>query len=154
MGMAIAARVGRQHLGQGRMYPVGCAALGRRPGLRLLGRPFQTDLVEGEGKLSLANGGVGLALAGQAQGLQLAAALLSAGLAEPLLGLEVIAQLDATAVMKQPLQPGERGAVVGFVAATPRFGLQEHQSLQSFALQQPMGPADGVVLPGQVPEPR
>ena len=109
MGMAVADRVGRQHPGQLRMYPVGCGALGRRPGLRLLGRPFQTDLVEGEGKLSLANGGVGLALAGQAQDLQLAAALLAAGLAETLLGCEVITQLDATAVMKQPLQPGERG---------------------------------------------
>jgi hypothetical protein len=55
--------------------------------------------------------------------------------------------------MKQPLQPGERGAVLGFVAATPRFGLQKHQSLQPFALQQPMGPADGVVFPGQMPKP-
>ena len=84
----------------------------------------------------------------------MAAALLAAGLAETLLGCEVIAQLDAAAVMKQPLQPGKRGAVVGFVAATPRFGLQEHQMFQPFALQQPMRPADGVVLPGQVPEPR
>ena len=98
--MAIADGVGRQHPGQGRMHQVRCGALGRSRELRLLGRPFQPDLVEGEGKLSLANGGVGLALAGAAQGLQLAAALLGAGLAEPVLGLEVIAQLDATAVVQ------------------------------------------------------
>lgn len=73
MVMAVAAWVGRQHPGQLRMHPVGHGDLGRRPGLRLLSRPFQTDLIEGEGKLTLANGGVGLAHERAAQGLRLIA---------------------------------------------------------------------------------
>ena len=117
-------------------------------------RALHPNVLQRQRKLPLADRCKSSGFAGQAQGLQLAAPLLAAGLAETLLGGEVIAQFDAAAVMQQPLQPGERGAVLGFVAATPRFGLQKHQSLQPFALQQPMGPADGVVLPGQVPEAR
>jgi hypothetical protein len=93
----------------------------------LTGRPFQADLIEGEGKLTLANGGIGLALAGAAQGLQLAAPLLGAGLAEPVLGLEVIAQLDATAVMQQALQAADRQLVLAGVAAAAGLGLQEQR---------------------------
>jgi hypothetical protein len=48
VGMAVPAGVGRQHPGQLRMHPVGCGALGRKPGLPLLSRPFQPNLVEGE----------------------------------------------------------------------------------------------------------
>ena len=153
MGMAVADRVGRQHPRQGRMHPVRCGALGCSRELRLLGRPFKPDLIEGEGKLPLANGGVGLALAGAAQGLQLAAPLLSAGLAEPVLGLEVIAQLDAAAVMQQPLQAADRQLVLAGVAAAAGLGLEEHQPLQPLALQQPMEPADRIGLPAQMPQP-
>jgi hypothetical protein len=55
----------------------------------------------------------------QLQGLQLATPLLGAGLAETVLGLQVIAQLNPTAVMLQALQAADRQLVLAGVAAAP-----------------------------------
>jgi hypothetical protein len=109
------------------MHPGRCGALELRSGFGWERWPLQPDLIKREGKLALANGGVGLALAGAAQGLQLAAPLLGAGLAEPVLGLKVIAQLDAAAVMQQALQAADRQLVLTGVAAAAGLGLQEQR---------------------------
>jgi hypothetical protein len=109
------------------MHPVDCGALELRGGFWLGGRPFQADLIEGEGKLALMNGSVGLALAGAAQVFSVAP-LLGARLAEPVLGLEgVIAQLDTAAMMQKSLQAADRLLVLAGVAAAAGLGLQEQR---------------------------
>jgi hypothetical protein len=115
------------------------------------GRSFHPNQLQRQRQLPLADPVIGTGLAGEAQRLQMAPALLAVRLAQAVLGGTVFTQLGATAVMQQPLQPGDRCVVVAFVAASTRFGLQELQPLQSLALQQAMGPADRVLLPGQMP---